>query len=151
MAGKICFMCSDGGHLEEMKQIFKELKSYESFFVTLKSEHLPEKIESRKTYFLPKSERNFILFFYNCIADLAILLKERPRIIISTGASFCIPAFFYAKFLGIKTIYVETFARIEKPSLTGRIMYWLRPDMFLVQWEHHKRSFPRAVYGGNLI
>lgn len=151
MSGKICFMCSDGGHLEEMKQVFRGLKGHESFFVTLKSEHLPERIEGRKTYFLPKSERNPILFLYNCAADLAILLKERPMIIISTGASFCIPAFFYAKILGIKTVYIETFARIRKPSLTGRIMYRLKPDMFFVQWKHHKRFFPKAIYGGNII
>lgn len=135
----------------EMKEIFKELKDYESFFVTLKSEHLPEKIEGKKTYFVPKSERNLILFLYNCLLDLFILLKERPKIIISTGASFCIPAFFYAKLLGVKTIYVETFARIEKPSLTGRIMYKLRPNLFFVQWEHHRKWFPKAIYKGGLF
>jgi len=148
---KICFMCSDGGHLVEMKEIYKELSKYDSFFVTLRSEHLPKKIEGRKTYFLPKSERNPFLFLYNCIMDLSILVKERPKIIISTGASFCIPAFVYAKILKIKTIYIETFARINKPSLTGFIMYKLKPNLFFIQWKHHKKWFPKAIYKGGLF
>ena len=148
---KICFMCSDGGHLVELKEIFKELKDYDSFFVTLASKHLPERIEGKKTYFVPKSERNPFLFLYNCFLDLYILLKERPRMIISTGASFCIPAFVYAKFLNIKTVYVDTFARIESPSLTGKIMYKIRPDRFYIQWPQHSKWFPKAIYKGGLF
>ena len=148
---KICFMCSDGGHLAELKEIFNELRDYDSFFVTLASKHLPERIEGKKTYFVPKSERNPLLILYNCFLDLLILLKERPKLIISTGASFCIPAFVCAKLLGIKTVYVETFARIESPSLTGRIMYRIRPDRFYVQWPQLIKWFPKAIYKGGVL
>lgn len=151
LKNKICFMSSDGGHLVEIKEVYRILEKYDSFFVTLKSEHLPKKIEGRKTYFVPKSERNPFLLAVNCLLDFLILLLERPKIIISTGASFCIPAFVYAKLFGMKTIYIETFARIKKPSLTGLIMYKLKPNLFFIQWRHHKRWLPKAIYGGSLF
>jgi UDP-N-acetylglucosamine:LPS N-acetylglucosamine transferase len=135
----------------ELKEVYRGLADRESFFVTLASDHLPQQIEGRKTYFVPKSERNPLLFLVNCFIDLWILLKERPKVIISTGASFVIPAFAYAKLLGIRTVYIETFARIHKPSLTGRIIYRLHPDRFFVQWEEQLHWFPRAIYQGALV
>jgi len=147
----ICFICSDGGHLVEIKRIFKILKDYNSFFVTFQTRHLGKSIETRKTYFLPRIKRNPIIFAMIFVMEFLILLKERPRIIISTGAGICIPSFILAKIFGIKNVYIETFARIKKPSLTGIIVYKLKPDLFFVQWEHHKKFFPKAIYGGSLF
>ena len=53
------------------------------------------------------------------------------------------------KLLGVPTVFVETFTRISKPSLTARIMYHLA-DRFVYQWPALARYFPRGVYGGVL-
>ena len=54
------------------------------------------------------------------------------------------------RLLGIPTVFVETFTRIDRPSLTGRIMYRLA-HRFLYQWPGLARYFPRAVYGGRVV
>jgi beta-1,4-N-acetylglucosaminyltransferase len=57
------------------------------------------------------------------------------------------------KFLGLpapKLIYVESFARVQSLSLSGRL---LRPfvDRFIVQWPEVLRSHPNVEYRGWLV
>lgn len=57
------------------------------------------------------------------------------------------------RFLGLvdtRTIYVESFARVKRLSLTGRLLYWV-VDGFLVQWPGLKKNWPRAEYRGVLV
>jgi UDP-N-acetylglucosamine:LPS N-acetylglucosamine transferase len=80
-----------------------------------------------------------------------ILRKERPTAILSTGAGLAVPFAIVGRlFFGTRVVFVETFTRIERPSLTGRIMYWLAHDFFY-QWPQLRAFFPRGCYGGPLF
>ena len=46
-----------------------------------------------------------------------------------------------------KIIYIESFARVDEASLTGKLMYPIA-DKFIVQWEEMLKLYPKAVYGG---
>jgi beta-1,4-N-acetylglucosaminyltransferase len=46
-------------------------------------------------------------------------------------------------------VYVESFARVQSLSVSGRIMYHAA-DKFVVQWERLRAQYPRAVYAGVL-
>jgi hypothetical protein len=49
-------------------------------------------------------------------------------------------------------IFVESIARVQHLSLTGRILYHTRvPSLFLVQWESLAASLPRAKFVGRLM
>jgi UDP-N-acetylglucosamine:LPS N-acetylglucosamine transferase len=78
---------------------------------------------------------------------LRILRRERPHLVISTGAGIAVPGFLAAKLLGIRTIYIESYARVESLSLAGRVCYHLA-DRFLVQHARLASRRPRAVYVG---
>ena len=60
------------------------------------------------------------------------------------------PVCFLAKRKGMKIIYIESFARVDAPSLTGKLMYSLA-DLFLVQWEEMLEVFPKATYAGGIF
>jgi len=79
-----------------------------------------------------------------------ILKKERPRLILSTGAGPAVPFALAGNILGIPSLYIETFTRVTKPSLTGRIMYYLAARFFY-QWKPLERYFPKATYGGLVL
>ena len=49
-----------------------------------------------------------------------------------------------------KIIYIESFARVDSPSLTGKLMYKVA-DIFIIQWEELKQFFPNAIYGGGIF
>jgi len=121
---------------------------YKHFYVLNDRVLLPKDMEG-KTYFIRHSERDW-LFFVNLWEAWRILCRERPKLILSTGAGPVVPFAIVAKLFRIPTLFVETFTRVKKPSLTGRVMYWLA-DCFFYQWDELKKYFPKGKYGGSLV
>jgi UDP-N-acetylglucosamine:LPS N-acetylglucosamine transferase len=66
---------------------------------------------------------------------LYILLKERPKAILSTGAAPGAAAIWLGSLLGIRTIWVDSIANVRQISRAGRLAK-KRADVFLTQWEH---------------
>ena len=79
--------------------------------------------------------------------ELIVYYKERPDVVISTGAANAIPMCLIAKFFKKKVIFIETFARISSPSKTGKFMYKYA-DLFIVQWKELLKFYPNALFGG---
>lgn len=79
-----------------------------------------------------------------------VLRRERPDLIISSGAAVAVPFFYLDKLLGAKLIYIEVFDRIDKPTMTGRMVYPI-VDRFVVQWEEMKKVYPKAVNLGSIF
>ena len=103
-----------------------------------------------KTHVISHSERDW-KFFVNLLEAFQILRRERPDVILSTGAGPVVPFALVGRLLfSCRVIYVETITRIERPSLTGRIMYRLANDFF-IQWESLQRFFPRGRFCGSLL
>jgi len=81
---------------------------------------------------------------------LRVLLRVRPKAILSCGPAIAVPVAILGKLLGARVIFVETGSRIRTVSMTGKIMYrWA--DLFFVQWPQLKEKLPRAIYAGRLI
>lgn len=150
---KICFAASSGGHLEEISRLKQIQEEYASFLLTEKGGYdnpdfcnhviyVPQ-INRKERYFLPKFLGLFVQSTY-------ILLKEKPDYIISLGALATYPICLIGKCMRKKVIYIESFARIDSPSLTGKFMYRVA-DLFLVQWEELLSFFPGAVYCGKIF
>jgi UDP-N-acetylglucosamine transferase subunit ALG13 len=57
----------------------------------------------------------------NIVASARIIFRERPDVVLTTGAGAVFPAVFWARLLGAKIIVVESFARFEQPSMFMRI------------------------------
>ncbi len=144
----ICLCCSHGGHLNELLQFSEAFAGHDTFFFcydAATTRPLPN------AYLVPNMARNPIELLKNLGRIFKIFLKERPDLIISTGAEIALPAIFVGKFFGAKSIYIECGAQVCHPSLTGRIMYWAA-DAFYVQWPELKQVYgPRALYQGSLI
>lgn len=150
---KICFTASSGGHLEEMSRLKVLLQKYDGFILTEKGDYnvvdwidkkyYVSQINRKELWFIPK----FIKLFFE---SNKILKKENPDIIISTGALVTYPISLLAKFKKKKIIYIESFARVDSPSLTGKLMYKIA-DLFIVQWEEMLEIYPNAKYVGGIF
>lgn len=150
---KYCFAASLGGHLEEIACLKEIAKGNESFLLTEKggfqeisfcnkTRHVIQINRKEKTFPL-----KFILLFFQ---SLKIILEEKPDCIISTGALATFPICVWGKLLGKKVIYIESFARVDEPSLTGKLMYHVA-DLFIVQWKEMMEFYPNAIYGGGIF
>ena len=88
--------------------------------------------------------RNFFLAF-------RILKKEKPDLIISSGAAISIPFFWLGKkIFGCKCVHVEVFDRINSDTKSGRFCYKYA-DKFIVQWEEMLSVYPNAINLGGIF
>lgn len=145
---KVCIVSSCGGHLTEVRCLKEAYAAYEHFYVLNDKALLPPDMEGR-TYFITHSERDWKQLV-NLVEAWRILKKDKPQVILSTGAGPAVPFALVGKLLGIKFIFVETITRVQAPSLTGRIMYWLADDFFY-QWESLGRYFPKGKCLGTVL
>lgn len=146
---KIALVCSHGGHLTEVLYLMDAFKGHEVFFITydnIRTRNLPY-----KRYLLQNIGTNPIRMLGAFFKIGKILAKEKPKVVISTGSEIAIPAFIIAKFLCIKTIFIESWCRIRTKSGTGRIVYHLS-DLFLVQWPQLLELYgKKAKYVGAVV
>ena len=148
---KICIAVSAGGHLTEIMSLEKLFKKYDHFFITFKRQDSLELSVRERVYFVEDPRRSPIRLLKNIFQSLFILLKERPSIIISTGAGVAVPACYLGKlFFNSKILFIESFCRINKPSFSGKIVYPIA-NLFIIQWKGLSKFYPRAVYGGLMI
>lgn len=148
---KICLVCSSGGHLLQLFLLKSFWEKYERFWVTFQKEDAFSLLQEEKKYwaFFP-TNRNIKNFFKNLFLALKILLKEKPDIIISTGAGVTLSFFIIGKIIGKKLVFIEVIDRIDLPTLTGRLVYPFT-NAFIVQWEEQKKNYPKALYLGNML
>lgn len=86
----------------------------------------------------------------NTFLAIKVLRKEKPDLIISSGAAVAVPFFYIGKLMGAKVVYIEVFDRYNKPTLTGKLVYPIT-DEFIVQWEEMKKIYPKAINLGSIF
>ena len=149
---KLCFAASSGGHLEEIKRLAKLKEGHECFLFT--EEGLETSDFCDNIYYVKKIDRRERLFILNFLSlfrrSWHVLRREKPDCIITTGALAAYPISMLGKLRGCKLIYIESFARTDSASLTGKLLHPVA-DLFIVQWEEGLRYFPKAVYGGGIF
>ena len=153
---KICIVASAGGHLQECNKLFPIFSKYDYFYITFAKKDIAKSLKGRVYIVTNPDIRNPKLgikaVIKNFFEVLKILIKEKPHVVITSGASIAIPVCLLAKILfRTKIIFIETISRFYKPSLTGRILYPIA-DLFFVQWRSLLKKYgKKAIYGGPLI
>jgi beta-1,4-N-acetylglucosaminyltransferase len=131
---KIALVASSGGHLTEVMQILHAFSGHEVFFVTYTGTGDDELTKIARTYFCGNVVKRPANFIATIARSLIILIKEKPEVVFSTGSEIAMPFFLWAKLLGIRTFFLETWSAVERLSITGRFVYRLA-DVFWVQWQ----------------
>ncbi|MED3910371.1 PssD/Cps14F family polysaccharide biosynthesis glycosyltransferase [Peribacillus simplex] len=149
---KICFAASSGGHLEQLMMLFPLMKKHDSFILTERTQYNfnSKNLKAYDVTQINRREKTFIIkLFLLIIESFVIFFKEKPDVVISTGALATVPICLLAKLFRKKLIFIESFSKISSPTITGRIMYRIA-DLFLIQWEELKKFYPNAIYGGGI-
>lgn len=153
---KVIFISSTGGHLSELMQLKGIFKKYDYHIITEKNDttlKLKDKYGDRINY-LVYGARNYMLsymfkFPYNILKSLILFLKIKPDVIVTTGAHTAVPMCYIAKLFKKKIIFIETFARVNSKSMSGKMINKIA-DVFLVQHEEMLDVYENAIYKGEL-
>ena len=126
-------------------------RNKDRFWVTFNKEDAKSILEGEKVYpcYFP-TNRNIKNLIKNTFIAWKVLKKEKPDLIISSGAAVAVPFFYLGKLFGAKLIYIEVFDRIDKPTLTGKLVYPIT-DKFIVEWEEMKQVYPKAINLGSIF
>ncbi|HHA8587280.1 TPA: PssD/Cps14F family polysaccharide biosynthesis glycosyltransferase [Streptococcus pneumoniae] len=148
---KICLVGSSGGHLTHLYLLKPFWKDKERFWVTFDKADVRSVLSEEVVYpcYYP-TNRNIKNLIKNTFLAYKILKKERPDLIISSGAAIAVPFFYIGKLFGSKTVYIEVFDRIDASTLTGKLVYPVT-DRFIVQWEEMKKVYPKAINLGGIF
>lgn len=149
---KVCIPASSGGHLTHMRMLMPVIeKAHDRFWVTFDKADANAALAGERVYhcFFP-TNRNVKNTVRNTILSIGILRKERPDLIISSGAAVAVPFFLVGKLMGAKTVYVEVFDRIDAPTLTGRLVRRFT-DLFVVQWPEMTSVYQGSIDLGSIF
>ncbi|WIF88104.1 PssD/Cps14F family polysaccharide biosynthesis glycosyltransferase [Acholeplasma laidlawii] len=145
---KIILISSSGGHFEQLMMLRYLSKKYRIKVITEKT-----KYKAQADYYLMQTGLKDPFFplkiIINGFKSVYLFFKIRPDIIITTGTMVCIPLCLFAKLFKKKIVYIETFARVNDASKTGKLMYKFA-DLFIIQWKELQAIYPKAVYGGGI-
>ena len=148
---KICLVGSSGGHLAHLNMLKPFWKDEERFWVTFDKEDARRILKYEKMYSCHfPTNRNLKNLIKNTFLAIKVLKREKPDVIISSGAAVAVPFFYIGKLFGAKTVYIEVFDRIDKPTVTGKLVYPVT-DKFIVQWEEMKKVYPKAINLGSIF
>lgn len=148
---KVCFAASSGGHLEQLLALRPLMERYDSFILTEKTAY-DAKLPVRACY-LRQVNRHEASFLPRMAANAATSFKywfaERPDVIVCTGVLATIPFCLIGHAMGAKLAYIESFAKTNSPTMTGKLLS-KRADRFYVQWESMLDVYPGARFVGGV-
>jgi len=135
----------------QARQLAPVYEKYDHFYFTFKGGVVDEMKKTGRVRAIPNIvKHNPLSWIIGAVLSAYIAIVERPDVIISTGAGIAVFFCIFAKLLGAKLIFIESMARVERPTLTARMLYPFA-DLFFVQWPNLLKYFPKAKYMGRLF
>jgi hypothetical protein len=135
---RIVAVASGGGHWIQLMRMLPAFEHHDVAFVTTLRSH-GEQVARHRFYAVADGNRKTKLKLIRMAVRLAwIMLRERPDVVISTGAA---PGYFgvrLGRLLGARTIWVDSIANAEHLSMSGEHV-GPYADLWLTQWPHLAR------------
>lgn len=136
---KILAVASGGGHWVQLLRLRGLLDLHQICYVTVQPDY-KNQIDSNSSFYTVTDATRWSKFDLArmVLEVLWIVVKERPDIVITTGAAPGVAAIRAGKLIGARTIWLDSIANIEQMSMSGEKV---RPyaDLWLTQWEHLAR------------
>lgn len=144
MPRPIALVTSHGGHLDLLRTLRPAYEDLDRVWLTPPSPQADAlRAAGERVVEVVNPWRSPALIARNAAGSLRFLRRERPRVVVSAGAGVAVAACVAARAQRVPLVFVETMARTENASASGRIAYRLATH-FLVQWESLLRVYPRA-------
>lgn len=153
MKKNICLISSSGGHYEQLLMLTGLKDKYNIFITTEKTKY--NKNDKKINHYVLQVNRKEPFFILKMglifVKSLFIYFNDRPDVVISTGALASIPMMIIGHCFKKKVIYIESFAKINDPTMTGNLIYKSHiADRFYVQWESMKKFYPNSICKGGI-
>lgn len=145
---KILAIASPGGHWVQLCRLIPAFKASEVVYACTYNK-ASELSEDDNYYVIGDISRDSIQRIFSVISGIVeILKKEKPTVIITTGALPGLITILLGRLFGIKTIWLDSIANSEKISMSGKVASYFATNSF-TQWDN--LSGNRIKYIGRVM
>lgn len=146
---RILAVCSGGGHWIQLMRLRPALVGAEVRYLTVDGRFIGD-VEGARVYLVnDANEDRKLALLVQLLRVLLVMLRVRPQVVISTGASVGYFALRIGKLMGARTIWIDSIANVEQLSKSGRLARGCA-DLWLTQWEHLAGADGPLCYGSVL-
>lgn len=135
MSKRILAVASGGGHWVQLRRLCPAFEGHRVSHVTVSRAYRKD-VKDERLYVVQDATRwNKFRLLMMALQLACILVRERPDVVVSTGAA---PGYFalrFGKLLGARTVWVDSIANVEQLSMTGCLVRKYA-DLWLTQWPH---------------
>lgn len=152
---RICLTASAGGHFAELLRLRPAYVDLPHFYMLPRNAARAQDSSIGRVYWVPDYGRGgrwrrIVAIGVLAARSVGIYLRERPNVVLTTGAATGLLLALLVRATGGRVIYVECSAQVRTPSRSGRAFRWIAQPFF-VQWPTLLRHYPRSEYGGLLL
>lgn len=146
---RILLVTSPGGHLQQMLALRPAWQDLQYRWVTLRGADTAHLLADEDVVLgYGPGFRSISDFVGNLRLAWSTIRDFKPDVMLSTGGSVTVAFFIIGRLNGVRLVYVESFTRVERLALSGRLVLPLT-DVFFVQWPTACRN--GATFAGSVV
>lgn len=134
-APRVLAVASSGGHWVQLRRMTPAFEGHDVAYLTTDPGHRSEVGTARFHVVKDANRWNKLALALCALKVLWVLLRERPTVVVSTGAAPGYLAIRFARLLKARTLWIDSVANVEELSMSGR-MASQAADLCLTQWPH---------------
>ena len=147
--GKVLAVASSGGHWVQLLRIAPAFEGFEVVYVTVLKSYRSQ-VPTNKFYCVNDANRWTKFAMVPLVIKLAwIIGKERPDVVVSTGAAPGYFALLLGRLFGAKTIWIDSITNIDCLPMSGSLV-GRHAHLWLTQWPHLAKT-EGPHYGGAVL
>jgi UDP-N-acetylglucosamine:LPS N-acetylglucosamine transferase len=133
---RVLFVSSSGGHWIQLRRLRPAFENWSLHYACTNSGYRSTVDPGERFFAVPEATRwNKLRLVFQALTVLSVLLRTRPEVVVSTGASPGFFAMLFGRLLCRRTIWVDSIANVDEMSLSGQQARRFA-DLWLTQWEH---------------
>ncbi|MFO1204693.1 MAG: hypothetical protein U1E63_02960 [Burkholderiales bacterium] len=119
----------------QLQRMLPAFEEHDVAFVTTDAGYRNEVVPHRCYVVNDASRWNKLRLAQMALHVLLVILRERPNVVISTGAACGYFSIRLGKVVGARTIWIDSIANVDNMSLSGKLAKRYA-DLWLTQWPH---------------
>ena len=132
---RVLAVSSGGGHWVELLRLVPALEGTDQAFVTVNPDYR-DSVRGHRFYVVNDATRwNKLALLVMAVRMFAIILRERPDVVVTTGAAPGYAAMRIGRWLGARTAWIDSIANVDELSRSGK-MAGKHVDLWITQWPH---------------
>ena len=149
-------MCSAGGHLLQLVALREVWADRSRVWITFdKSDTRSLLAGEQVVHAAGPTNRSFgpvaiLNHLRNVRLAWRVVRDVRPRVLLTAGAGLAVPFAWLARAHGARVVFVESFSRVDGPSLGLRLVVPVAARVY-AQWPQLGARMRRARYAGNVF